>query len=1071
MSRSRWFSGGAIFLLLLLFSSIIMSTQRISFASKATTATPQVALGPVAPQVASSQLLQSVNLQQTLSLNVSLRLNHVAALRSYLQALYTPGSYLYHRYMRPADFAAAYGPTAQETSQVSAYLRGQGFRITRAVAGEQVLDFNGTVAQVEQAFGVQMNTYRARDGHVFFANNTPPRVPAMLSPFIQHISGLDNSVVRSHPPLPAHVIAGGNTKNTVLSRTDARNVACPGTGSQYYTPSQFASAYNFSSLYSAGYHGEGQRVALFELDSMNASDISAYQSCFDAHSPTRITTTQVDGGTGSPGVGGLEVELDAEVLLGMLPGLSNLTVYEAPNTDTGYNDEWMQILRDDIPVVSTSWGTCEAALSSTDIAAEEQFFLQAAAQGQALLAASGDNGAYDCGDSSLAVDDPASNPYMTGIGGTHLTINSNGSYNSESSWSNSPDFNNGSGGGVSQLWAMPAYQSGTGVVSSYSNGTPCHAANGSYCREVPDIAFDADPATGYVVYCTIAAAGCSSSAPFVHIGGTSAAAPMEAAVVALANQYLLAHNGNNLGFLTPTLYTLLHNSTLYAQAFHDVKSGSNRYYPATTGYDMATGIGTANADGFALAVASLSGARSAPAQTRWYFAEGHLGNGFQEYITLENPNASATAHVTINYLLRGRNGSSQSVSVAPGTRMTIDVNKVFNDARTSNTGLDVSLLIATDTPIVAERPIYFTYNGTTTGGSDIIGTTQLGQQFTFANGETLPGYSTYLTVLNPPGQAQATITANYYSGGGSIGQSIITVPAGQRGTILVNNSVAAGKQFLLQVDSSQPVVIERPMYFHTIVSGITGSVIGGDSVQGVTAATNWYFADGNTGSSGAPSRENLILANPNTGSTASVSVVYALASGGTKTVTLPVPALSQVVENVNADVQTGTLVSIKVSVTNAVGIVAERQQFFSFSGLTPTPTGVEVVGTQNPASLYSFAEGHLANSFSEYVTLFNPNSSAAQVAVTCILTQGGAHYLSQLQVSIAGMGVAQVSLNSFLNMPAGGANGSADVSLVVQSLPPGGNGAAQPIVAERSLYFNYNNVIPGSTTVTGYSGG
>src|SRR5579885_3852847 len=141
-----------------------------------------------------------------------------------------------------------------------------------------------------------------------------------------------------------------------------------------------------------------------------------------------------------------------DLLLGMLPHLSNLFVYEAPNNDTGSNDEWSQILADDVPIVSTSWGMCESGLSASNINAEAQFFMQAAMQGQTLLAASGDNGAYDCGDTNLAVDDPASNPYMTGVGGTHLAVNSNSRYNSESVWSSTPYTDNGSGGGIRQLW-------------------------------------------------------------------------------------------------------------------------------------------------------------------------------------------------------------------------------------------------------------------------------------------------------------------------------------------------------------------------------------------------------------------------------------------------------------------------------------------------------------------------------------------------------------------------------------------------------------------------------------------
>jgi Pro-kumamolisin, activation domain len=1029
-----------------------------------------VAVGALPPLVARSRVIGRANAQQMLEMSVNLRLRNVGALQQYLTGVYTPGSVIYHRYLSPQEFAALYGPTGQEIQQVSAYLRAEGFRVTHAAVRQGVIDFSGSVNQAERAFRVRINTYRTLDGRVFYANDASPKVPLALQPLIERVTGLSDAVQYQHPALKT---------GTVHATASPRAVSCPGPGSSaahYYTPSQFATAYDFSGFYNAGYHGEGQSVALFELDSYTPGDISAYQSCFDSGSRTRIRTALVDGGPQSQGTGGLEVEIDMQVLLGMLPGLSNLVVYEAPNTDSAYNDEWAQILSDDLPIVSTSWGICEPDLSAADVNAEEQFFMQAAAQGQSLLAGSGDYGAYDCGDGSLAVDDPASNPYMTGVGGTHLALNSNNSYGSESGWSNSPASNYGSGGGISQLWTMPSYQSGTGVISSSSSGSPCHALNGHYCREVPDVSIDADPATGYVVYCTIAAAGCQSSAPFVYTGGSSVLAPMWAAVIALANQYALAHGGNNLGFLNPVLYGMLNNNSSYSQAFHDVTSGSNLYYGATTGYDLVTGMGTPDAYGFARAL-PLAGTRSVPASTRWYFAEGHLGNHFQEYLTLENPSASSAAHVTINYLLGGKPQVSQSITVNAGTRTTVNVNTALGVNYSSSTGLDVSLYITSDVPVVAERPIYFTFGGTTPGGSDLIGSTQLGQHFVFANAETLSGFGTFLTILNPPGQAPANVTASYYIGGVKVGRSVLTVPAGQRSTISVNHDLGTGKQCWVQVDASQPVVVERPLYFHIAVPGITGTVSGGSSVPGVLPAGDWYFPDGSTGASGTPSKENLILVNPdmnNTGSAATVTITYALANGSTKTVNLSLPAKGQVIENVNQDVGSSSLVAAQVHVSNGVGIVAERQQFFSMPTLVPTPTGTEVIGTMPGQSglptTYSFAEGHLGSSFSEFVTLFNPNNATINVSVTYFITNGAGHAIAQQQVSIPALGVVRINGNTFLNVASSDTTASGvatDTSLVVQSMPIGNN-APLPVVAERSLYFNFTGTMPGETSVVGY---
>lgn len=1069
MKNSRWV---IVFVLATMLFSISISYFSLYQTRASETALESVPA--VSPLVGRSIPVGSAAPGMRLSLSINLSLHNTDDLKRYLQGEYTPGSLLYHRYLQPAQFAALYGPSAQDVQQVANYLRAQGFSVTHAVAGQQVIDFSGTVEQAEQSFAVQIHTYRAASGRVFYANSTSPLVPPALRPLIANINGLDNAIVRTHPPLNLHGLR--------ISTRSPRVSGCPGPGTgsgstPYLLPSQFASAYNYTGAYNAGLHGEGQSIALFELDSYSASDIAAFQSCYDANSPTRINNVIIDGGVSPPSSGADEVELDMEVLLGELSGLTNIFVYQAPNdsSDVGYNDEWNQIVQDNIPIVSTSWGLCEPDVSASTVAAEKGFFMQADAQGQSIVAAAGDFGAFDCNDGNLAVDDPGSSPYITGVGGTHLVVNSNNSYNSESAWSGTPNAYNGGGGGVSQLWAMSSYQSGPGVINgTYSSGSPCVAPHGQYCREVPDVALNADPNVGYVIYCTVPASFyCHNYGPWLSAGGTSAAAPMWAAVVALTNEYALAHGGTNLGFLNPTLYALLNSSTLYSRAFHDVTSGTNLHYPATANYDMATGIGSPNVYGFITNAPKLPGSPNVPGSTHWYLAEGHVGNNFQEYLTLENPSASSSAHVTVNYLLRGKPSFSQALTLSPSTRTTVNVNSVLNVATNASVGQDVSLYITADIAIVAERPIYFTYLGNTPGGSDIVGQTAPGMHFTFANGETVAGYSTYITVLNPIGQQTATVTASYYSGGTLIGQSSMTVPAGQRNTLMANNTLPVGKQFYIQVDSTQPIVVERPMYFRTSVAGISGTVSGGSSVEGVTPATNWYYASGGTGASGTPTQENLVIAN-SSGTTANVTITYAFASGTTHNVNVQVQAKRQLIENVNTDVGQVALVGIHVASTNGIAIVTERQQFFSAPALTPTATGVEEVGETPPnaglPAVYSFAEGHLGNSFSEFITLFNPNNTPITVAVTYFITRGSSRFLSQETVSLAAMSVAQVTSNTFLNVPASSSGTiPEDTSIVVQSLP-GNGGPVLPVIAGRLLYFNFMNAMPGCTSVVGFSG-
>src|SRR5205085_4549886 len=189
---------------------------------------------------------------------------------------------------------------------------------------------------------------------------------------------------------------------------------------------------------------------------------------------------------------------------------------------------------------------------------------------------------------------PAGEPYVTGVGGTNLQL-SGGAYSSESVWSNPNDTGRGpkgagGGGGISNTFTQPSWQTGSGVISSNSSGTPCHAASGQYCREVPDISAAADPTTGYSMYCTVANAGCPSTG-WLTVGGTSASAPLWAGSMALVNQYLQSQNKSRIGNASPALYNLFNSQQKYP-AFHDVTTGNNLHYPATTGYDMASGIGT-----------------------------------------------------------------------------------------------------------------------------------------------------------------------------------------------------------------------------------------------------------------------------------------------------------------------------------------------------------------------------------------------------------------------------------------------------------------------------------------------
>src|SRR6266705_3392989 len=524
--------------------------------------------GHAVPLIQQAHLVQNSNPTQQLNLSIGMRLRNSSDLDSLLSGIYDPNSSQYHHYLTPDQFNQFFAPTSDQVQQVVSYLQSQGMTVTSVAPNNLLIDATATVAQVQQAFSVQIKTYQAGN-HTFYANTASPSVPASISQLITSIGGLDNSV--QYHPLYRRMIKHIQNHDAAL--------AAPGG----FGPKDVSGAYNATPLQNAGILGDNQSVALFELDGYQQSDVTQYFQTYGQATPN-ISNVLVDGFNGAAGQGAIEVELDMEVV-GALAPHANQIVYEGPNTTQGLNDTYNQIVHDNkAHVVSISWGLCETYSGGAELQTLDTIFKQGASQGITFFAASGDSGAYDCGDGTLGVDSPASDPYVTGVGGTNLQLNA-GAYGSESVWSNPNDTQRspngaGGGGGVSNTFVQPSWQTGPGVSNQYSNGN----------REVPDISADADPATGYAVYCTVAASGCPSTG-WITVGGTSAAAPMWAGSTATINEYLQKQQKSRIGFANPVLYGL-ENATQQFPPFHDVSSGTNLYYPATYGYDEASGWGS-----------------------------------------------------------------------------------------------------------------------------------------------------------------------------------------------------------------------------------------------------------------------------------------------------------------------------------------------------------------------------------------------------------------------------------------------------------------------------------------------
>ena len=489
--------------------------------------------------------------------SIGLSLQASSDLDSLLNAQSDPSSPLYHHYLTTQQFEQRYAPSQKTVDAVVAYLKSQGLHIDSIAANRLFISVSGTVSVAENAFDTKLQQYKDND-RTIYAPAVDPSVPDNIGGVIESIGGLDN--VAKYHPLGLHSQA-------------ANPVAVKG-----YTPTQLRTAYNVQPLIDASAKGPSQTVALFELDGYNPSDVNTYLQKYNLGAPKYLTVL-VDGSKNKAGSGSVEVVLDMEVISAIAPNAKQV-VYIAPNSTVGVNDMYNKIVSDNVAkVTSISWGECESAAGNAQLQALDNIFAQGAAQGQSFFAATGDSGAYDCGNGQLGVDSPSDDPHVVGVGGTSLQINSNGGYVSESAWSTtSRGQRAGGGGGVSSYFASPSYQSGTNAK-----------------RTVPDVSADADPATGYSIYCSSNATYCNG---WSVIGGTSAAAPLWAAIATNTNQYLASKKEPLIGNVNAALYTISKTSYPTA-AYHDVTTGTNLYYKAGPGYDMATGFGSPDAWNFA----------------------------------------------------------------------------------------------------------------------------------------------------------------------------------------------------------------------------------------------------------------------------------------------------------------------------------------------------------------------------------------------------------------------------------------------------------------------------------------
>jgi kumamolisin len=452
------------------------------------------------------------------------------------------------------EFEQSHGADPASIARIEAFARAHKLTVKEKSPGRRTVILSGTVAAMDEAFGVQLKEYEHPGGR-YRGRTGPVHIPAELQDVIEGVFGLDN-----RPQAKPHF-------RRRHGRAGARAHA-PGVS---YTPTQVAAFYNFPT----GVDGTGECIALIELGGgYNPTDLNNYWNQLNLTETPNVSAVSVGNGSNNPsgdpdGPDG-EVMLDIEVSGAIAPG-AKIVAYFADNTDAGFLNAITTAVHDSTnnpSVVSISWGGPESSWTQQAMTSMDEAFQSAAAMGVTVCVAAGDNGSTDGVKGKLNhVDFPASSPNVLACGGTKLVASGN-SITSETVWNELANNEGATGGGISDVFALPSWQNGAGVPAS---ANPNHNVG----RGVPDVTGNADPTTGYVTLV--------DGNPDV-IGGTSAVAPLWAALIALINE----SNGKPAGFINPLLY----QNAGTASDFNDITIGNNPAYSAGPGWDACSGFGS-----------------------------------------------------------------------------------------------------------------------------------------------------------------------------------------------------------------------------------------------------------------------------------------------------------------------------------------------------------------------------------------------------------------------------------------------------------------------------------------------
>ncbi|MGO9087239.1 MAG: Ig-like domain repeat protein [Terriglobales bacterium] len=776
-----------------------------------------------------------------------------AALAEYMRDVHTPGAAIHHRWLTPEEFGARFGPADSDIQQVSDWLSGMGFQVAGASKGKTLIEFSGTVGQVNKAFHTQIRKYAVK-GEVHYANATDPQIPEALAGVVRGVSSLNNFRPRSnlHVVGPAHLDAA--------TRKIVPDFTMTGQSGPIYAvaPEDFATQYDLAPLYAAGINGSGKTIGIINDSNIDVNLDNAYRTVFGL--PANPAQVVLDGG--DPGINADDTEayLDVEMAGAVAPG-ATVNLYIASWDTVADALDFPLILAarraiedNQADVLSVSFNECEGFIGTADNLILAALWQQAAAQGQTVFVSAGDNGSAGCDNANtqfeaiygLQVNGFASTPWNVAVGGTDFYYSdyASGAPSAANLWNATNDANFGSlkaplpeqvwndsfgfdavnpndtynflytiaagSGGASSCinsaaaasgsalpffcspvsgtiygYAKPSWQSGPGVPADGVRDLPdvsLFAANGYNLSSYPICANPGD-----------CAPGTNQQTPVTLVGGTSASAPAMAAIMALIDQKY-----GRQGQADYTFYALAQQKP---SAFHDITMGGNNVpcveyngvftpncgpntggtidpgfntlsgYPATTGYDLASGLGSVDAN---VLVSSWDSITFAPTATSLQLSSASFTHGTPVTVKVsvessggEKPqggisiltNSPLPARQSVDFLTLGSNGSaSGSINSLPGGTYQVWADYGGDGLHSSSNSSPVSVTVTPEASSIGISAVQTTYSvayNPAVGCTPVVGPLEEG----VVNGSSVPPYTPLWLTVQPRGSASNPATA------------------------------------------------------------------------------------------------------------------------------------------------------------------------------------------------------------------------------------------------------------------------------------------------------------------------